>query len=107
MLERGKIQRRVTDALNNQASVLNRSWHRYHVTNDVREQHTGPAITRYPGQDRFIQLQELKTRTSTATQLANELQRTLTLVISDQTVKKTDFMSMVFRLADLYVHLFL
>ena len=87
MVEAGRDYRTVAEILNTTASVICRLMQRYREHGDVRERHTGRTRATNAGQDRFLRLQAIRDRSATAGELANALQRTHNVIVSNQTVR--------------------
>lgn len=87
MLQAGSSQREVSRILETSPSVINRLWSRFNETGGVEERHTGRYRITTAAQDRFLILQARRDRTTTASQLVQELSRVHNVQVSDQTVR--------------------
>ena len=88
MLEGGKTQRQVADAIGVNQSIFCRAWNRYQMHGNVSSRHGG-GLQRSTGQrdDRFLQIHARRHPFATATQLRSKLMNVSGLNVSTQAIR--------------------
>ncbi|KAL3288145.1 hypothetical protein HHI36_002593 [Cryptolaemus montrouzieri] len=87
MLQARSSQREVSRVLGSSPSVINRLWSHFNETGSVEERLTGRFWITTVAQDRFLVIQARRVRTTTASQLAQEISRVHNVHTSNQTVR--------------------